>query len=211
MKELDPIVFRDHLSNTLARFISTSAPVSDIRAPRLAQHIKAGLNSPAVPLVKGPFVESLPDFEKGQSLSELVDAAILSPKWSALAETSDGEKIYRRPLHRHQAEAISRGDENYLVATGTGSGKTEAFVLPLVNDLLKDQDLSKSGVRAILIYPLNALANDQMHRIARLLFQDLRDPGITLGRYTGQVRSGTSRAEEERKIIETPSFQRDFG
>ena len=50
-----------------------------------------------------------------------------------------------------------------------------------------------------------------MHRIARLLFKDLGDPGITLGRYTGQVRSGATRAEEERKIVETPSFQRDFG
>jgi ATP-dependent helicase YprA (DUF1998 family) len=66
------------------------------------------------------------------------------------------------------------------------------------------------GVQAILVYPLNALANDQMHRIARLLFEDLGDPGITLGRYTGQVRSGATRQEEGRKIVETPSFRRNF-
>lgn len=211
MKELNPIVFRDQLRGTLARFVSTAAPVSAVRAPRLAQAISDALSSQAVPLVKGPFVESLPDFEKGPSLSDLVDSGRLNPKWSALAQSVDGERLYRRQLHKHQAEALLRAGENFLVATGTGSGKTEAFLFPLINDLLNQEDLSEPGVRAILVYPLNALANDQMNRIARLLFNDLGDPGITLGRYTGQVRSDSSRQEEERKIIDTPTFQRDFG
>src|SRR5262249_53585283 len=190
MKELDPVIFREQLRGTLARFISTAAPVSQVRAPRLARHINEALNSPAVSLVKGPFVESLPDFEKGDSLCDLVQAQKLNRKWSVLSETPEGNKIFCRRLHTHQAEALRRSGENYLVATGTGSGKTEAFLFPLIDDLLNESDLSKPGVRAILVYPLNALANDQMHRIARLLFKDLADPGITLGRYTGQVRSG---------------------
>jgi hypothetical protein len=211
MNELDPIVFRDQLRDSLARFISTAAPVSQVRAPRLAQRISDALNSEEVSLVQGPFVESLPDFEKGKSLSDLLNEGALSSKWSPLSDTEDGDKIFHRQLHKHQAEALAREGENYLVATGTGSGKTEAFLFPLINELLEQSDLSDPGVRAILIYPLNALANDQMQRIARLLFKDLADPGIMLGRYTGQVRSGTTRTEEERKIIETPSFQRDFG
>ncbi|MDA9478896.1 hypothetical protein XI03_31295 [Bradyrhizobium sp. CCBAU 65884] len=211
MKELNPVVFRDQLRATLARFISTAAPVSQIRAPRLARQMSEALNSPSVSLVKGPFVESLPDFEKGASLYDLVQSGKLNRRWAILSETPESDKIFRRQLHKHQSEALGRSGENYLVATGTGSGKTEAFLFPLINDLLNEDDLSKPGVRAILIYPLNALANDQMHRIARLLFQDLRDPGITLGRYTGQVGSGATRAEVERKIVETPSFERDFG
>ncbi len=211
MNELDPIVFRDQLRGSLARFISTAAPVSHVRAPRLAGRISDALNSEIVSLVKGPFVESLPDFEKAESLADLVQDGTLSPKWSILSDSKDGNKIFRRQLHKHQAAALTRGGENYLVATGTGSGKTEAFLFPLINELLEQSDLSEPGIRAILIYPLNALANDQMQRIARLLFKDLADPGITLGRYTGQVRSGATRTEEERKIIETPSFQRDFG
>lgn len=211
MNELDPIVFRDQLRSSLARFISTAAPVSQVRTPRLARRLSDALNSEIVSLVKGPFVESLPDFEKGSSLSDLVDKGALSSKWSALSDTDDGDKLFHRSLHKHQAEALTRDGENYLVATGTGSGKTEAFLFPLINGLLEQTDLSDPGVRAILIYPLNALANDQMQRIARLLFKDLADPGITLGRYTGQVRSGATRTEEERRIVETPSFQRDFG
>lgn len=169
------------------------------------------MSSGAASLAQGPFVESLPDFEKGQSLADLVQANKASDRWGALAQSLDGERLYRRSLHLHQAEAFAREDENYLVATGTGSGKTEAFLLPLIDNLLRDEAIASPGVRAILIYPLNALANDQMHRIARLLFKDLKDPGIRLGRYTGQVRAGATRVEEERKIIETPTFQRDFG
>src|SRR3954452_13799723 len=142
MNELDPIVFRDTLSTTLARFISTASPVSSTRAPRLAQKITRELNSSTVSLVKGPFVESLPDFEKKQSLKELVDQGRLSPKWSALSDRPDGAKLYTRPLHKHQAEAVTRDGENYLVATGSGSGKTEAFLYPLIDDLLKEDDLS---------------------------------------------------------------------
>lgn len=209
MNELDPIVFRDHLRQSLARFISTSAPVSQIRAPRLAQRIRDGLNSEQVSLVKGPFVESLPDFEKGASLADFVEKGILNAGWGELENTEDGKKLFHRQLHKHQADALLQANENYLVATGTGSGKTESFLYPLLNNLM-GQDLSKPGVRAILVYPLNALANDQMQRIARLLFKDLGDPGITLGRFTGQVRSGSKREEEERRLIDTPSFQRDF-
>lgn len=210
MKELDPIVFRDRLRETMARFIATAAPVSRLRAPRLADRISEKLLSDDVRLVKGPFVESLPDFEKRSSLSELIATGRLSSRWNALAATPGGKQILNRPLHAHQAEALSRENENYLVATGTGSGKAEAFLFPLVDELLREEQPTAPGVRAILIYPLNALANDQMHRIARLLFQELGDPGITLGRYTGQVRSSASRQDEDRKIVETPSFRRNF-
>jgi hypothetical protein len=87
--------------------------------------------------------------------------------------------------------AILRAPENnYLVATGTGSGKTEAFLYPLVDKLLRSPDAKAPGVRAILVYPLNALANDQLYyRIARLLLRELGDLGITFGRFTGQIRS----------------------
>lgn len=101
--------------------------------------------------------------------------------------------------------------ENYLVATGTGSGKTESFLYPLVDHILAQGDLKRPGVRAILVYPLNALANDQLNRIAALLFRDLGDPGITLGRYTGQVKSRASRAEEVTRLRASPSFIDVFG
>ncbi|WP_430512093.1 DEAD/DEAH box helicase [Pannonibacter phragmitetus] len=207
MTELDPIRFKDNLGATLARYITTAAAVSSARAPRLSRAVADACARTA--LVRGPFVESLPDFEKGGSIEELVGNGALHGAWSALSESEEGRSLWRRRLHLHQSAAIGR-DENYLVATGTGSGKTESFLFPLIDDLLRQGELERPGVRAILVYPLNALANDQMHRIARLLFRDLGDPGITLGRFTGQVRSDATRSEEEARLISTPTFQADF-
>ena len=207
MTELDPIRFRDDLGATLARYISTAAAVSSARAPRLSRAVADACARSA--LVRGPFVESLPDFEKGGSIEELVATGALHGAWSALSESEEGRSLWRRRLHLHQSAAIGR-DENYLVATGTGSGKTESFLFPLIDDLLRQGELERPGVRTILVYPLNALANDQMHRIARLLFRDLGDPGITLGRFTGQVRSDATRSDEEGRLTATPTFQADF-
>lgn len=207
MTELDPIRFKDNLGETLAQYITTAAAVSSARAPRLSRAVADACARAA--LVRGPFVESLPDFEKGGSIEELVANGALHSAWSALSESEEGRSLWRRRLHLHQSAAIGR-DENYLVATGTGSGKTESFLFPLIDDLLRQGELERPGVRAILVYPLNALANDQMHRIARLLFRDLGDPGITLGRFTGQVRSNATRADEEAHLIATPTFQADF-
>ena len=97
------------------------------------------------------------------------------------------------------------------MSTGTGSGKTEAFLFPMIQDLLSNRNRSQVGVKVILIYPLNALATDQNLRIAQLLFNELGDPGLTLGRYTGQVRSSSTRLEEESVIRNMPVFQSNFG
>ena len=205
--ELDPIRFKTDLGDVLARYITTAAPVSSARAPRLSKAIAEACARAG--LVKGPFVESLPDFEKGGSIARLVEDEVLHETWAKLASTDEGRRLFERPLHLHQTAAIGR-DENYLVATGTGSGKTEAFLFPLVDDLVRQGNLERPGVRAILVYPLNALANDQMHRIARLLYRDLCDPGITLGRFTGQVRSNATRGDEEPRLIAMPTFQNNF-
>lgn len=206
MTDLDPNGFRDHLSRTIARFTATSTPINEIRAPELAAQLRDKVGG--LDFVKGPFVEMLPDFVKGKSLAELHAAGRLHPDWEAFG--TNAPKVWNRPLHAHQDAAIGR-DSNYLVATGTGSGKTESFLYPMIDDILKADDLNEPGVRAILVYPLNALANDQLNRIAALLYRDLRHPRITLGRYTGQVRSRATRDEEITKLRQSPSFHEIFG
>lgn len=201
--DLDPNAFKDRLKHILSRFISSSSPVSAQRAPWLSQALAQVIADHD--LVKGPFIETLPDFEKGASIADMVGSGIMSQPWSALR----GGPLFERPLHTHQDQAIRRPD-NFLVATGTGSGKTESFLYPMIDDILRQGDLGRAGIRTILVYPLNALANDQLNRIAKLLFNDLNDPGITLGRYTGQVSSSATRAEEGRKLLQNPAFEEDF-
>lgn len=206
MTDLDPNSFRSLLNDTLCRFVSTSSPVNGVRAPRLADELRTRIGE--LDFVKGPYVEMLPDFEKGRSMAQLCADGILEPAWQRM-ETG-APSVWMRPMHAHQEAALLR-DENFLVATGTGSGKTESFLYPLINSILAQRDLEKPGVRAILVYPLNALANDQLHRIASLLFRDLGDPGITLGRYTGQVSSRATREQEISRLRSTPSFVDAFG
>jgi len=83
------------------------------------------------------------------------------------------------------------------VATGTGSGKTECFLLPIVNWLLREKEggsLDQPGVRALLLYPMNALANDQVKRLRRLLADF---PEITFGRYVGETEHSRVKAEDD--------------
>lgn len=209
MSELDPLEFRDNLREVLARYMTTAVPVSRVRVPRLADEIGNALHQQAE-LVLGPWLESLPDFEKGASLRDLVGEEVLAPGWTNLDRTGHGW-LFDRALHRHQESALRLASEgsNYLVATGTGSGKTECFLYPLVDDLLREGNLRRPGVRAILVYPLNALANDQLYfRIARLLLRELGDPGITFGRFTGQVGTRATRVELEGGILDNPAIVR---
>lgn len=206
--DLDPIRFGEELRKVMTRYITTAASVAPSRAPRLARALRERMARET--LVEGPFVESLPDFVKGGTIRELVGDGHLDAGWATLENHPEAAELFDLPLHQHQTAAIGRGD-NYIVATGTGSGKTEAFLLPLIDDLMRANDLDRGGIRAILVYPLNALAHDQMHRIGRLLFRDLGSPGITLGRFTGQVRSDASRRDEEAKLIASPVFRTDFG
>lgn len=69
-------------------------------------------------------------------------------------------------LYRHQEEAISSimAGSPTVIATGTGSGKTESFLLPILNHCLQTNE---KGIKAILLYPMNALANDQVERLSR--------------------------------------------
>ncbi|MCY4289512.1 MAG: DEAD/DEAH box helicase [Aestuariivita sp.] len=202
--DVDPLLFRNRLEERLRNFTTSAAGVSPLAAPKLYTALNEKITEEE--LVVGPFLESLPDFEKGCSIQELVSRGVLSEAWKVMAERTP--TIWTRPLHRHQQTAIEYC-KNYIVATGTGSGKTEAFLFPLIDDLIR-HGLGKAGVKAILIYPLNALATDQMFRVAQLLFHDLGDPGLTVGRYTGQTKPSASRSEIENEMLSSPIFEHTF-
>src|SRR5439155_22814941 len=118
-----------------------------------------------------------------------------------------GEHEFKRPLHEHQESALRAivGEQhNVIVATGTGSGKTECFLYPILDALLKEpeDERRRPGVRALLVYPLNALANDQLYkRIVPMFTYRFGDSSIKVGRYTGLTRQGQTRATTEQEIL----------
>lgn len=147
-------------------------------------------------LVKGPFLESTARYKSGSTLQELIKSGILHSDFKNLASA-----IGDYSLHLHQERAIKKAvveNKNLIVATGTGSGKTECFLIPILNYLVEQKSKGEltPGVRALILYPMNALANDQLKRLRSLL---KNYPDITFGRYIGETEEKKEKAKDKFK------------
>jgi len=114
-----------------------------------------------------PWLALNPAFESGGSVSELVADGVLHPEAESIFRArTEGDRTGREiSFHRHQTDAftIASRRESYVLTTGTGSGKSMAY---------------------IVVYPMNALANSQRGELEKFLGKD--KPKVTFGRYTGQ-------------------------
>ncbi|MGW1974322.1 DEAD/DEAH box helicase [Streptomyces sp. NPDC001889] len=96
--------------------------------------------------------------------------------------------------YAHQAAAFARLNskdghrpEPTLVTTGTGSGKTESFLIPVLDHCRRERAAGRAGIKAVLLYPMNALAGDQADRLGDLLDRDDRLREVTAGLYIGEA------------------------
>ncbi|MCY2995079.1 MAG: DEAD/DEAH box helicase [Planctomycetota bacterium] len=173
---INPVQFAHGVCDEFLRYLFSAFPLSD---PDLAGQARKLLERPSsldIPLVKGPFVSLSESFAKGESIQKLAQDGILHPVMPGLIGYPT---MY---LHQQQVFEAVRGGHHVLVSTGTGSGKTESFLYPIVHDLLRQRDQGvTSGLAAILVYPMNALANDQLDRLRDML----GGTGITFGQWVG--------------------------
>jgi len=105
--------------------------------------------------------------------------------------------------YAHQEDAWKRiasnkQSENTIVATGTGSGKTECFMYPLLDHCQRN---SGKGIKAIVIYPMNALATDQAKRFAKTIHSQPGLKGLRVGLYVGGNSTGGQRTMTESSVI----------
>ena len=140
---------------------------------------------------KGPYLDVVDSFKSGATVKQLISDGKLNKDFETIPS------IYEKILYKHQEKALNilSAGRNVVVSTGTGSGKTESFLIPILNDLMNERAQKGTltpGVRALLIYPMNALANDQISRL-RSLLKDY--PYITYGSYTGQTEETYTAAE----------------
>jgi DEAD/DEAH box helicase domain-containing protein len=109
------------------------------------------------------------------------------------------------PPYRHQEKAFQRllpgTPLNTLVASGTGSGKTECFLLPLLDHCRQQRAQGQRGIKAILIYPMNALATDQARRIADLIHTIPALAGLRAGLYIGASDDAPTAAMSATSVI----------
>lgn len=192
---LDPLATSELISGTYRRYLRSLLP---IREPRLDAALKEQIRTSPL-LVKGPYLEATPPYETGASLAELITEGVLD---SGFHQLESKELPLDRPLYRHQESAVRKAvaGRNIIVATGTGSGKTESFLLPILNELARQHRERQlgPGVRALLLYPMNALANDQMKRLRKLL---ANAPHLTFGRYTGDTEEDPKRARDLFEVL----------
>jgi superfamily II DNA/RNA helicase len=181
MPEIHPQEFLSQISSTFRRYLFTQNFVADSDAD-LRNAFWDALQEPGL-FYGPPLVSALPAYETAASARSLLGrsgAPFLHP---SLGRLPPNRFDLDRPLYSHQIASLRliQEEENVVVASGTGSGKTECFLLPILDDCARNPG---SGVRAILVYPLNALANDQLSRLRELL---AGLPEITFGRYTGDT------------------------
>lgn len=161
------------------------------------EELKAGLLWPEARIGLNPA------FAEGGWIDDIVKSGELHADCARVfrikGESGDAGRPLR--LHKHQMDAVraAREGRNYVLTTGTGSGKSLAYIVPIVDAVLRGE--RRKGIQAIVVYPMNALANSQAGELTKFLchgFPDGKGP-VTFRCYTGQESD-----EEKRAIIADP-------
>lgn len=150
-------------------------------------------------IYKGPFISFSSPFKNTMTLEDAINDGIFNKEFKKLKDVHFEYKLYK-----HQLEAFNKikSGSSVVVTTGTGSGKTESFLYPILNDIMEDisKGVDHKGIRAIMLYPMNALVNDQMDRLRSILESY---PEITFGAYTGDTKENQKQNYiEDRKVSE---------
>lgn len=197
--------------------------------PALVAQRNAILQQPGV-VYQPPYIESTPRYTPGErfrNIEGLPKAALdLFEKLSA--PRSGQKRLIFDPPYSHQRDAIVGSlvhERNLLIMTGTGSGKTESFLLPILGKLAKEASQSPSSfasqdaMRALVLYPMNALVNDQLGRLRALfgnselqaLFKSWSGRPARFARYTSRTPYAGIRTKEKdsRKLASFRTFYVD--
>ena len=166
----------ENLHSSLSDYIEATYHIS---APTLIRKRQELLKRDGV-IHRIPYLESTPKYQTGDAFASM--AGLPSAVQTLFSRLSFPEKDLPRliydPPFKHQAESLNHGlvnGKNLVIMTGTGSGKTEAFLLPILGKFAKEAQsrpevfAQQAAMRALILYPMNALVNDQLGRLRALL------------------------------------------
>jgi len=199
---LNPIAYTEKVVRSFLKYQLTAYPFAD---PRLHDQMRRLLNLDEVrrtPLMKGPFISLSRNFRQGPTVAQLVDEGIWHPHMRQII----GRRISHLYGHQEKAVRAIHAGKTTIISTGTGSGKTECYLYPIISKCLELRDAgAPAGISAVIVYPMNALAEDQLERLRGLL----AGSGIPFGMYIGKtpeyerevtghrLQSGSTRADYE--------------
>ncbi len=136
-----------------------------------------------------PLIQVSPNFANGATVDELAEEGLITPQTADIFRTSAG-KPFR--LYRHQDEALRKAlqRKSFVVTSGTGSGKSLCYFLPIVDSLIRQPDTGERAA-ALVVYPMNALVNSQLRVLTELEENYEQRTGrpfpITFAKYTGET------------------------
>ena len=181
---MDVFQLRNHVVGTYSAYTRSFLNIADeeIRA-FVQERLDAG------ELWPDALIQLSPAFAYDQTVAELARSHVLHPLCAQIFGRREGETFTSLRLYRHQRDAINlaRDRKHFVVTTGTGSGKSLTYVVPIVDYVLRNHP-ERGQVRAILVYPMNALINSQELGINAFLANLPAEQRalVQVARYTGQ-------------------------
>jgi ATP-dependent helicase YprA (DUF1998 family) len=186
----------------IADYRSFTEGFVEIRDRHVREHLQlqAGKDAQWPP----PWLALNPSFASGGQVIEAIEKGLLHPECAKIfrvGKSAPGDSGTPLTLHRHQFDAIraAHGGGSYVLTTGTGSGKSLGYIVPIVDRVLREG--SGRGIKAIVVYPMNALANSQLEELKKFLtngYGEGNEP-VTFARYTGQEDD-----DERERILRDP-------
>ena len=129
-----------------------------------------------------------PSYARAATVDDLADRGIIAAETAQIFRTPGGAPYH---LYQHQVDAITKAHikQNYVVTSGTGSGKSYAFFIPIIDDLIRNP--TTDHTTALIVYPMNALANSQLQNLHSIKHNYQQRTGrtfpVTFERYTGDT------------------------
>lgn len=151
-------------------------------------------------LWKEPYIQLNRRFERGENLQTMVQQGLLHQNTPKIFVKKEGDRLTEEIItpHKHQSDAVKailKDHANTVITTGTSSGKSFCFGIPIVNECLKLKEQGLDGIKAIIVYPMNALANSQYEDLA----QRLHTTGLKIALYTGDTKNSPEEALQNLK------------
>ena len=190
---LDIFALRDSVVDEYKRFATS---FTTIQAPDIREQVEA--------IHAGnrywpePLIQINPSYRRSTDVAAMVANGVLQPGCEDVFRAKG--KPLRLYKHQEQAVALAAAEESFVVTSGTGSGKSLCFFVPIVSHVLATRQAgARRRTSALVVYPMNALANSQMDELAKFMDQAPGARPITFARYTGQ-----EDRERRRQIADEP-------
>jgi hypothetical protein len=181
---VDVFQLRQHIIDEYAGYTDSFLNIHD---DAIREHVREALERGR--LWPDALIQLSPAYAQDLTVADLAASGVVHPRCAEIFRAPDrsgGLQPLRLYHHQRRAIDLASQHQHYIVTTGTGSGKSLAYIIPIVDHILKSSP-ETGKVRAIIVYPMNALINSQEEAIRRFLgnLPEGERP-VTFARYTGQ-------------------------